>query len=214
MLINCIVCNKEYLKYRPNILDYNFNFLKNKKELDHCSNKKCYRTCFKNRMFKNLFSKETGDKISKSLIEKIKNGYNPKATNGWCKSRITVDGNHFRSSWELAFYILNKDKNLEFESIRIPYFYEGKNRNYITDFVDRSNNVIYEIKPKECFSNEQIKIKTHSAINWCLKNNYEYVIIGLDYFLKYKIILEENLKLFPDLRKILGAIYTYERKFC
>lgn len=214
LMQECIICSKFYLRFRPNVLDNELNFVKIKKQLNHCTSRKCYTECVKNRLFENMFSEETGNKISASLRKRVSEGYTPKATNSWCHTRIEFDGHLFRSSWELAFWLINKNPFLEFETIRIPYFFENKIKNYIVDFVDTKNNIIYEIKPLECRNTDQIVAKINSAKTWCLDNNYFYVIIGIEYFVKYKQFLENYLYAFPDLKKILSSVKKYEQKFC
>ena len=121
-----------------------------------------------------------GNKISKKISKKISEGtFTPNITNSWANSKINVliKGRSIfvRSSWEAYFYLLNPD--LMYEFIRIPYFDLEKNcfRNYITDFFDPINMIIYEIKPKSKIKESCDKLK--AAKKWCKDNSYEYKII-------------------------------------
>lgn len=131
--------------------------------------------------------KNMGYKISKKITKKILDGeFTPNITNSWSNSKTSVIINgelkFVRSSWEAYFYILNPD--LSYELIRIPYFDEKTNkaRNYITDFCDFNNKIIYEIKPKTKIKDNLKKIE--EAKKWCLLNSYSYVIITQDWIIE------------------------------
>jgi hypothetical protein len=131
--------------------------------------------------------KNMGSKISKKIRGRIFSGeFTPNITNSWANSKISVnikgELKFVRSSWEAYFYILNP--NLSYEIIRIPYFDEVsmKVRNYITDFCDFSNKIIYEIKPKTRIKDNHKKIE--EAKKWCLLNSYNYIIITQDWIIE------------------------------
>lgn len=126
------------------------------------------------------------NKISKSLKKKIKNGdYKPNITNSWCNSMcITKIENKyikFRSTWEAFFNKVNY--HLEYEKVIIPYEYKGEEHNYIVDFVDTKNKILYEIKPKSEKFKSKNKVKFESAMRWCSDNNYTFNIIDDDWFI-------------------------------
>lgn len=127
-------------------------------------------------------------KQSISIKKTIANGdFIPCITNSWTRWKIGIDdgaGNikKFRSSWEAAFWILNKD--LKYEKLIIPYNYEGESKNYIVDFIDSENKIIYEIKPNSCKSNIKNHLKECAAINWANNNGYIYKSINDDWFIK------------------------------
>lgn len=106
--------------------------------------------------------------------------FTPGVTNSWARSRCYVSGIPFRSSWESLFWIVNQD--CEFETIRIPYTYNGSNHSYIIDFVDKENNILYEIKPEGLTNGEKVKAKEEAAEKWCEDNGYEFRFISEDYF--------------------------------
>lgn len=62
------------------------------------------------------------------------------------KAKLYLDGYHFDSKWELAFYIKNKDegKKIFREPIKIPYLIDNKKHYYKPDF--RIDDTYYEIK--------------------------------------------------------------------
>ena len=121
----------------------------------------------------------------------IKSGrWTPAITNSWCHSKIQlkyllnnqVISKNVRSSWEAFFQLLNP--NLEYESLRIPYYdTEHKiTRNYIVDFIDNENKIVYEVKPYRCKSKQSNIDKFNALEEWCKTNDYKMNIITEDYF--------------------------------
>lgn len=128
-----------------------------------------------------------GNKISEKIAKRIADGeFTPNITNSWSNSkiRVLINGSliFVRSSWEAYFYILNP--GLAYELIRIPYFDSKKEcfRNYITDFCDPINKIIYEIKPKSKIKESDDKLKY--AKKWCIDNCYEYRIITQEWIIE------------------------------
>lgn len=129
--------------------------------------------------------KNAGKKISKKLKQKIQEGkFTPCVTNSWARSLCKFKEYKFRSSFELFFKWLDKDNLLEYEKTRIPYFYKNKRHNYITDFTDETNKIIYEIKPSSNLKKELNVLKEKVAINWCKENGYTYQIITEKYLIE------------------------------
>ena len=119
-------------------------------------------------------------KLSEIVKNKIKNGdFKPAVTNSWCHSKINliIGGKPIkvRSSWEAIFYLVNP--SLSYENIIIPYYdtESRKNRNYIVDFCDFDNRILYEIKPTK--QNVNCKDKELAALEWCQINKYNFVYI-------------------------------------
>ena len=175
-------------------------YLKNMSESRRGKNNPCHRQ-----------TKETKEnsikKQSETMKLKIKNGeFTPCVTNSWCKSRIEINGIAFRSCWEAVFYILNP--NLSYEKIRIPYADEkGREKIYITDFVDSFSKKIYEIKPQSVKTTIRNILKEKSAIEWCINNGYEYICISDVYFFENASKIDYNLyepKLKKSMKKFLN----------
>ena len=121
----------------------------------------------------------------------IKSGrWTPAITNSWCHSKIklkyilnnVIVSKNVRSSWEAFFQLLNP--NLEYETLRIPYYdTEHKiTRNYIVDFIDNENKIVYEVKPYRCKSKQSNIDKFNALEEWCKTNDYKMNIITEDYF--------------------------------
>jgi len=160
-------------------------------------------------------SNETRKKVasnqSKLIKERIKNGkFTPNITNSWCHSMCKININNaiknVRSTWEAFFYLVNP--SLLYEKIRIPYIYNNKQHNYIVDFIDEENKILYEIKPKSEKYKLKNKIKKQSALDWCIINNYTYKSIENNWFNKnynkYKhltINQPDELKMIKNLRQ-------------
>lgn len=170
--------------------------------------KYCSKTCNnKSRLGENnpchKQSKETKlrsiEKQSNTMKKKIQSGeYTPIATNAWANSRVKIKTNVvcgdikcFRSTWEALFWIMNVD--LEYEKIRIPYEHEQVFHNYITDFQDYENRIIYEVKPhSQLKTNAKVKSKEKAAKLWCEENGWEFVYITEDWFKANISRLDEN----------------------
>lgn len=124
-------------------------------------------------------------KISNTMKEKILMGeFTPCITNSWTNWRTYVEMNgivkKFRSNWDAAFWILNK--NLKYENIRIKYEIDGEWHSYIVDFSDTDGKKLYEVKPKSLAKNRVNEIKFTAAKIWCGENGYTFDIIDDDWF--------------------------------
>lgn len=142
---------------------------------------------YKNNWFKvsEKRKKEIAKETSIRLKRMISDGtFTPCVTNSWAKSRCIIKVNNkiikCRSSWDAYFQL--KNSYLEYEKIRIPYTYKNKISNYIIDFVDYENKILYEIKPDSFRETDKNLAKFKAAITWCKNNNYEFKIIGNDWF--------------------------------
>lgn len=97
----------------------------------------------------------------------------------------------YHSSWEEALmFHFDEDKNViryVFERLRIAYYYQGKKRHYVPDFLvtycDGRRSLI-EIKPKQFLDNEKTKLKAEAAQIYCETNGIE----------KYEILTGEILR--------------------
>lgn len=123
---------------------------------------------------------------SEKMKQKILNGeFTPCITNSWANSRVKllhVEGfeKYFRSTWDATFQILNP--TCLYEKIRIPYMFNRKEHIYMVDFVDEEHKILYEIKPTRLKDLDKNKAKEQYAIEWSLKNGYQYNIISNDWF--------------------------------
>ena len=151
-------------------------------------------------------------KISVKIKQKIADGsWTPCVTNSWANSRVKlkVEGTdyEFRSTWEALFWVLNQ--HLEYEKIRVPYFdtVKQKQRTYITDFYDKENKTIYEVKPNSNRKLQNVIDKETSALIYTKTNGMEYVFITECYFYKNLTtllnhdIIQNNEKLIKTVRK-------------
>jgi hypothetical protein len=149
-------------------------------------------------------------KTSETMIRNIQEGkFTPCITNSWTKwEAFSVDsfGNikKFRSTWEAVFYLLNP--KLEYESVRILYEIEGKTKNYIVDFKDAENKILYEIKPDDQSNTEANKIKEKAALKWCEDNGYTYTKITNSWFKENanRIDYEQNPQLKSPMKQFLN----------
>lgn len=203
----CKVCNSKYVY---NYLYYDNKrkkFEKIKKGAEHTCSENCYKLILEEKKEYYEYKEETKQKQSESIKQKILSGeWTPNVTNSWCKSRVKILDINFRSTWEAAFYLYNYSNGIEmfYEKIRVKYFNGEKYRNYIIDFVDENNRILYEIKPDAFVEDKIIKIKEAAAISWCNKNGYKFEFINENYF--RKIITEEFLAQLAQLSGIKKEI--------
>lgn len=125
-------------------------------------------------------------KTSKSQIANIMSGkFDPqKNYHHYHKNECFINDKSyiFRSSWEVLFFISHP--LLEYETLRIKYLKSnGKFGVYIPDFIDKNNQIIYELKPKRNYIKQQDKMD--SCISWCIENNYKFIWINEDNLIKY-----------------------------
>lgn len=144
----CIICGNEYM---PN---YKFNgyvfITKYTKRI--CSNE-CRSKYYsiRNKMFHTGGFKEGSVRNYKS---------------GW------YDGIHFDSSWELAFYIYNKEHNIKIERCKEvrKYIIDNEEHEFHPDFI--INNQIYEVKGIKS-KNSEAKQKYNQDIKFLYRNDIE-----------------------------------------
>jgi hypothetical protein len=149
---------------------------------------------------------------SKYMIERIRSGeFTPNITNSfthWDAKILLEDGSYkkFRSSWEACFWYSNR--NLKYEYMRIPYINKnGLNKTYIADFINETDDILYEIKPKSYFIKQ--KHKMDSIISYCNKNNIKFIWINeyniMDY-IDIAIFEGENYKQLEKLFKGINYV--------
>lgn len=149
---------------------------------------------------KNYFQTDEGKKSMKLRAEKNSTTMKRKIANGEFTPCITNTRTHwdakiilddatvrrFRSSWEAVFW--NSNKHLKFELLRIPWIdLNNKRHSYIVDFYDISKNIIYEIKPKNTWPAQDVKMQ--QVIEYCLVNNIKFIWINEDNILSF---IDEN----------------------
>lgn len=181
----CPICN---IEFNNSQLVYNNELdafkIKYNKPLRFCS-KKCYKEAKANSSKYFPVSDKTRLKQSNTMKRRIALGeFTPNVTNSWCKSRVyNLDKSiAFRSTWEACFYAIMKGENLVYEHTRVQYKLDGKIKNYIIDFYDANNNILYEIKPNSKKDDEVNKLKFDAATQYCITNSIKFVIIDDDWF--------------------------------
>lgn len=214
-LIDVCLNKREFIGIRKGTDRTEYGFKK------FCSNE-CYRKNLSNRQMgdKNTCHKMTEetfksmcDKNSKIMKEKIKVGeFKPNISNSWHKGKCYLILNNekksYRSSWEAFFHLCNE--KLKYEDTRIEYVFNGEKNNYIIDFTDYENKILYEIKPKTSINLERNKKKRHYAKKWCKKNNYRFIYITEDWLL---LNMDSNLYRLenqPDAEEIKRKLKRYK----
>lgn len=133
--------------------------------------------------------KKSYKKQSIKMKENIRLGkFIPNITNSWAKSMCEISfirdnilvNIKTRSSWEAYFQLFNT--NLLYEKVIIQYKFRNEYFNYIVDFLDPVNKILYEIKPNSEMNTLKNKAKFRWARKWCEKNSYKYIIINNKWF--------------------------------
>jgi len=189
---------RKMIVYLPNRISYE-TCKKTYGIFKYCSQECNYSSISKRQMGENNTSHRMSEETFKMMCvknsikmkENIKNGnFIPPITNSWAKSRCDISfirngeivNIKTRSTWEAYFQIFNT--NLYYEKVIIPYKYKNENYNYIVDFVDYENKILYEIKPDSNIYDEKVVEKTKYAKRWCKKNGYKFLIISNKWFYK------------------------------
>ena len=166
-------------------------------------------------MFGKLHTEETKLMISDLIKDRIFNGqWTPNVHNSNTHWIATYKNKKFRSSLEAAFYCIN-EQYVIFEKTRIKYELDNKSHNYIIDFTDEFNKILYEIKPLSFYEKDKdnCKIKEQFAIKWAKEHNYEYKIVN-EYFLldNFHIIIDNKENFTVDtFNKILKTYETCKK---
>ena len=155
-----------------------------------------------NRSRKGVFkhSEETKEKISRSSAWLLNKG--DFRYLGYTETRFGRIG--FRSYWERrALEMLHHDASVlsvKYESMRIPYVMDGKNRNTVPDYVIQTNasvrSVMIEVKPKGYMGSAKEVAKREASMRYCMEYGLDYAVWTEDYLwggLPPKDILECSL---------------------
>ncbi len=90
-------------------------------------------------------------------------------------------GKKYRSSWEALFQYHYPDAI--YEELRIPYNDGSSEKIYIVDFIDHSNKIVAEVKPKEMMRGLVFTQKMKSLREWAITNGYQLLIVNQDWIL-------------------------------
>lgn len=130
----------------------------------------------------------TRKKISDNIKCRILSGeFTPNIHNRWTHWNANIDNKKYRSSWDACFHVSNP--HLLYELYRIKYYDNilNKDRIYISDFYDITNNILYELKPTIFYLKEVNKI--NQVIQHCLLNKIKFIWINENNIIDY---IDEN----------------------
>lgn len=131
----------------------------------------------------------------------------PKSNNRNTHWNSEFGGIKYRSSWEALYQYFNP--TALYESLRILYNYQNKERVYVVDFVDHINKVVTEVKPKELLKDECTQAKLAALREWADINKYEVCIFNMDVI---KSLPEPDYTLFdkPTIKKLKRIYETFK----
>jgi hypothetical protein len=101
-------------------------------------------------------------------------------TNSWTHFDTVINGKPFRSSFEGIYYLYHsifKNNNVEYEKIRLDYYFESKRKIYVVDFINHSTKELVEIKPSTKINEYINTFKFRSARLYAVRNNLVWKII-------------------------------------
>jgi hypothetical protein len=143
------------------------------------SNKKIWTEERKQKQQEQIIENKISERMSEIMKNKIFNGeFTPCTQNRLNHKRLKSEITNiqtYRSSWELIFH--EQNTHLEYETLRIEYYYNNEKKIYIVDFWDPIKRIAIEIKPSNLLIDEKTKAKINFLKNWCLKNNATYKVI-------------------------------------
>jgi hypothetical protein len=160
----------------------------------------------KGRSFVEMYGQVRAEQLKLNMSNKSSGKNNPMygkpsptgSGNGWSGH---YNDYYFRSLLELSFIINVAERfklNLKSaESIRIKYSIDGRDRNYIPDFIVNDKYLI-EIKPKNLVNSQVVILKKNAAISYCNENNLIYKIISpqtIDFSLFGELVESGRVKL-------------------
>jgi hypothetical protein len=130
----------------------------------------------RNGMFGRVHSDEHKKQLSVKMKSLILTGqFTPNSNNRNTYWDATFDGKQYRSSWEAMYQYYNQ--NAEYETLRIPYLWNGDNHVYIVDFVDHISKLAIEVKPKELFKGDKWAAKYDALVEWAIAQNYTVLLV-------------------------------------
>lgn len=141
-------------------------------------------------------------KQSVTMRRKIADGsFTPRQTNSWTHfdAYLLMSGQKikFRSSWEAAFFYLTP--TLLYETVRIPYEWNGNTCTYIVDFFDPVTQTLFEIKPIAIQRRPREHAKLCAGLQYAAVNNMRFIIIDETWFNTNSDVLREMLVTQPQL---------------
>lgn len=158
-----------------------------------------------NPMYGKIHTEEMKKKRSEEVKQKILSGeWTPNVHNSRTHWNCSYNGIKYRSSWEAMYASLNPQD--DFETIRIPYMFNGQRKIYIVDFCNTIDKILTEIKPIAHQMSEQVIAKIQAAKLWCEENDYVFRIISESYFIDhFNSIPFDNLNI-PNIKSKLSKI--------
>jgi hypothetical protein len=127
-----------------------------------------------------LARKKSAEINSKIMREKILSGnFTPNSNNRNTHWESFYKNKKYRSSWEALYQYFDSDA--EYESLRIPYIFNGKSYIYIVDFINHKTKTVIEVKPQELINDKKTQKKIAAVKEWCNLNNYNFLLANKDY---------------------------------
>jgi hypothetical protein len=127
-----------------------------------------------------LARKKSSEINSKIMRQRIISGtFTPNSNNRNTHWDAYYNGKRYRSSWEALYQYFDPDA--EYETLRIPYFFENKEYIYIIDFVNHKIKIVVEVKPKELLNDKKIQAKVDAAKKWCFEHDYQFILVDKEY---------------------------------
>jgi hypothetical protein len=129
-----------------------------------------------NPMYGKTCSDETRQKLSDKMKSKILSGdFTPKTNNRRTHWDSNFKGKQYRSSWEALFQYFYP--NAEYEKLRLTYLVDEVEHIYIVDFIDYSEKIVAEVKPRELSNGLVFEQKIKALTEWANDNDFTIMLI-------------------------------------
>lgn len=112
----------------------------------------------------------------------------------------------YRSSWEALYQYINP--SAEYEALRIEYDLHAKRHIYIVDFVDHTNKLVVEVKPKELCCGEKFAAKMAALNAWANNNNYATLLVDKQWLQEQVLTIDYNMFDSNTVKKIKALYET------
>ena len=115
----------------------------------------------------------------------------------------------FRSSWEALYQFINP--SAEYETLRIEYHLDNQTHIYIVDFIDHTNKIVVEVKPKELCIGDKFEAKISALSEWCEINEYTIIIVDKEWLQSQVVTIDYSL-FDNETAKKIKSLYEANKK--
>jgi NUMOD3 motif len=163
-----------------------------------------------NGMYGVSMSDERKQQLSNLMKQLILTGkFTPNSNNRNTHWNSELNGKKYRSSWEALYHYINPIA--EYETFRIEYTLHTVSKIYIVDFIDTTNRVLVEVKPKELCVGEKFNAKINALTTWATTNNYTVLIVDKEWLISNLPLTIDYLKFDNNTKNKIKKLYEINK---